>query len=112
MIKRFKTASGIAAAIFFAVAFINYPAVVEARSLNPVEGASFRVSGSIADNLKTYLGKDVVIYLRSGKYFQGYVKTIGDQLIHLEKIAGKDFYDALIRIEDITAVEARFREMK
>jgi len=54
----------------------------------------------------------VVIYLRSGKYFQGHVKAIGDHLIHLEKIAGKDFYDALIRIEDITAIEAKFRDMK
>jgi hypothetical protein len=111
MKRTFKTVSGIAAAvIFFVVAFINFPA--QARSLNVVEGAGFSVSGSIADNLKTYVGKDVVIYLRSGKYFQGQVKAIGDQLMHLEKIAGKDFYDALIRIEDITAVEAKFREMK
>jgi hypothetical protein len=110
MKRTFQTASGIAAAIFFASAFIDFPA--EARSLTVVEDASFSVSGSITDNLKTYLGKDVVIYLRSGKYFQGHVKAIGDHLIHVEKIAGKDFYDALIRSEDITAIEAKFREMK
>jgi len=111
MKRTFKIASRITAAvIFFAVAFINFPA--QARSLTIVEGASFSVSGSVKDNLKNYQGKDVVIYLHSGKNFQGHVKAIGDHLIHLEKIAGKDFYDALIRIEDITAIEAKFRDMK
>jgi hypothetical protein len=32
--------------------------------------------------------------------------------MHVEKLAGKDFYDALIRIEDITAIEAKFRDLK
>jgi hypothetical protein len=105
------TSGIVAAVIFFVTAFINIPSA-QARSLAPAEGASFNVSGSIIDNLKTYLGKDVVIYLRSGKYFQGRVKAIGDHLIHVEKIAGKDFYDALISNEDITAIEAKFREMK
>lgn len=112
MKKTFRISLETAAAIFFALIFISIPATVQARSLSLVEGAGFNVSGSIADNLQAYMGKDVVIYLRSGKYFQGYVKAIGNNLIHVEKIAGKDFYDALIRIDDITAIEARFREMK
>jgi hypothetical protein len=37
---------------------------------------------------------------------------VGDHFLHLERLAGRDFYDALVRIEDISAVEARFREMK
>lgn len=112
MKKTFRISLKAVAAIFAAVIFMNFPAATQARSLSLVAGAGFNVSGSIADNLQTYLGKDVVIYLRSGKYFQGYVKAIGNNLIHVEKIAGKDFYDALIRIDDITAIEARFREMK
>lgn len=112
--RTLKTASAtmIAALIFFAVAFVYFPSAGEARSLSPVKDAAFSVSASIRDNLKNYQGKDVVVYLRSGKYFQGYVKAIGDQAVHLEKIAGKDFYDALIRIEDIIAIEAKFREMR
>jgi hypothetical protein len=53
-----------------------------------------------------------VIHLRSEKFFQRYVKALGDHLIHVEKLSGKDFYDALIRIEDIAAVEAKFRDLK
>jgi hypothetical protein len=66
----------------------------------------------MADNLKAYVGKDVTVHLRSGKTLQGYVKSVGSGLLHLEKLAGKDFYDALLRIEDISAIEAKFRDMK
>ncbi|MEN6624472.1 MAG: hypothetical protein ABFD50_23355 [Smithella sp.] len=107
----FKPVS-IAAVVFLAVAFVNLPATAQARSVSSVKNASFNVSASIMQNLKNYTGKEVVIYLNSGKYFQGYVKNISESLIHLEKIAGKDFYDALIQIEDIIAIEAKFREMK
>ena len=76
------------------------------------EGATFNVSQSINDNLKIYTGKEVVIHLRSGKSLQGFVKSVGNHFLHLEKLSGRDFYDALIRIEDVSAMEARFREMK
>jgi small nuclear ribonucleoprotein (snRNP)-like protein len=58
------------------------------------------------------IGKEVFISLRSGKTYQGRIKAVGDHFLHLERIAGKDFYDALIRIEDISAVEAKFRGMQ
>jgi hypothetical protein len=112
MKRTFKITSITAAAVFFALIFVNYPVTAQARSLSNVKDASFSVSATIRENLNNYMGREVVIYLSSGKSFQGYVKNVGDDLIHLEKIAGKDFYDALIRIENITAIEAKFREMK
>ena len=83
-----------------------------ARSTVPVEGSKFDTSLSLIDNLRNYTGKNVFIHLKSGKTLQGYVKIVGNNLVHLEKLAGKDFYDALIRIEEINAIEAKFREMK
>ncbi|MGV8079829.1 MAG: hypothetical protein AB2L22_07195 [Syntrophales bacterium] len=100
------------AVILLAAVSAGFPAEVQARKAVAVEGATFETAHSIRDNLKVYAGRDVVIHLRSGKTFQGYVKTVGEHLVHLEKLSGRDFYDALIRIEDITAVEARFRELK
>jgi len=88
------------------------PSQSEARSVVSVKGAKFDMSLSLADNLKSYMGKNVFVYLKSGKTFQGYVKAVGNNIVHLEKLAGKDFYDALIRIEEISAMEAKFREMK
>lgn len=83
-----------------------------ARSVVPVEGSKFDTSLPLIENLKNYTGKNVVIHLKSGKTLQGYVKAVGNNLVHLEKLTGKDFYDSLIRIEEINAIEARFREMK
>jgi small nuclear ribonucleoprotein (snRNP)-like protein len=77
-----------------------------------IQGVSFNVSGSFTDNLKALAGKDVYINLRSGKTYQGFVKSVGDHLIHVEKIAGKEYFDALIRIEDISAIEVKFRDYK
>ncbi|MEJ2200828.1 MAG: hypothetical protein P8X63_07415 [Desulfuromonadaceae bacterium] len=84
----------------------------QARSVVPVEGAGFNTAMSLADNLKSHIGQNVFITLKSGNSFQGYIKSVGDNLLHLEKLAGKDFYDALIRIDEINAMEAKFREMK
>lgn len=87
------------------------PSQSEARITN-IEGAKFDTSISLADNLKGFIGKHVYLHLKSGITLQGYLKAVGKNLIHLEKLAGKDFYDALISIEDISAIEAQFRKMK
>jgi small nuclear ribonucleoprotein (snRNP)-like protein len=105
--------SGAVLAVFlFTAIFIISTASAQSRTATPVPGAKFEVSFSMKENLKAYIGKDVLIHLRSGKTFQGYVKAVGDQVVHLEKIAGRDFYDALIRIDDISAIEAKFRDMR
>jgi hypothetical protein len=88
---------------------------VHARAQTKPEAAPvarFETDQSLADNLKLYTGKDVYVHLRSGKTVQGYVKSVGSHLLHLEKLSGRDFYDALVRIEDISAFEARFRGVK
>jgi hypothetical protein len=105
--------SGAVLAVFlFTAIFIVFPASAQSRSATAVPGAKFDVSSSIKDNLKTYVGKDVLVHLRSGKTFQGNVKSVGDHFVHVEKLFGRDFYDALIRIDDISAIEAKFRDMK
>ncbi|MBN1103236.1 MAG: hypothetical protein JXL84_07480 [Deltaproteobacteria bacterium] len=88
------------------------PSQSQARSVVAVEGARFDISSSLGDNLKSHTGKDVFVHLKSGNTLQGRVKAVGKDLVHLEKLVGRDFYDALVRIEEISAMEARFREMK
>ena len=92
--------------------FFQTDAQAQQKKATALEGVKFDTASSLADNLKTYAGKDVFVHLRSGKTIQGYVKVVGNGLLHLEKLAGRDFYDALIRIEDISAIEAKFRDMK
>ena len=63
----------------------------------------------LADNLIALKGKTATIYLASGQSMAGIVKDVKDNILHLEKISQKEFYDALIRVDLISAIEARVR---
>jgi hypothetical protein len=102
----------VAAIVFFSPALLVSTAGAQAKSVTSIEGVKFDTQNSLGDNLKSFTGKDVYVHLRSGKTFQGYVKSVGDHFVHLEKLSGKDFFDVLIRIEDISAIDAKFRELK
>ena len=86
----------------------------QAQPKKPValEGVQFDTAAPFEENLKAFVGRDIIVHLESGDTLQGYVKSVHDDLLHLEKLAGKDFYDALIRIDDISALEVKFRDMK
>ena len=115
MMKRSKVAGpvGLALAILFYVTILVLPTEVEAKSkIVAVEGVSYNVNSSLADNLKSLIGKKVYVTLDSGKTFAGFVKEVGNHLIHLEKLEGKDYFDALLRIENISAIDTRFRDFQ
>lgn len=93
--------------------FFFTDAQAQQKKPTALEGIKFETGASMADNIKTFTGKDVVVHLKSGKTVQGYVKSVSNTLLHVEKLAGgRDFYDALIRVEDISAIEAKFRDLK
>jgi hypothetical protein len=101
---------GIVIAVLFSIAFFTLPKDAAAKSkVVAIEGMSYNVNSSLSDNLKTLVGKKVSVTIVSGKTITGFVKKIGIHLIHLEKLEGKDYFDALIRIENISAIEAMFR---
>jgi hypothetical protein len=93
-------------------ASIFFQAEAQPKKATALEGVKFDTAASLADNLKIFAGKDVIIHLRSGKTLQGYVRSVGNGLLHLEKLAARDFYDALVRMEDISAMETKFRDLK
>lgn len=64
---------------------------------------------TLADNLAALKGKTVTVYLASGQSMTGIAKDVKDNILHLEKISQKEFYDALIRVDMISAIEARVR---
>lgn len=97
---------------FLAILLISFAPARAATNLVAVEGVSYNVEASLADNLTALLGKKVYVTLESGKTFTGFVKAVGNHLLHLEKLAGKDYFDALIRIDSIGAIDTRFREVK
>jgi len=78
----------------------------------PVEGMQYNVNATVNSNLKVLSGKTVELTLISGQKLAGTIKEVGERLLHIEKIQGKEFYDALIQIDNIVAIEGRFREIK
>ncbi|MDQ1330996.1 MAG: hypothetical protein QG578_1261 [Thermodesulfobacteriota bacterium] len=97
--------------VLFSVGFLTTPQKVEAGVVS-IEGIKYDVNFSLEDNLKLFVGKRVSVTLDSGKTFVGIVKEVGNHLMWLEKLEGKEFFDALIRINSITAIDTRFRDLK
>ncbi len=102
---------GLVLVILFSAMFVTSSAKAVAQVVAQ-EGVKFEVSQSMRDNLKTFIGKNLYISLKSGKTYQGILKSVGDHLIHLEKVSERNFFDALIRIDDISAIEVQFRGYK
>lgn len=97
--------------ILFGAMFFTLPQKAVAQSkMIPIEGVAYNVKVSMKDNLDLLIGKKVFIHLDSGETFSGVVKKIGTKLIHLEKLDRKEFFDALINIEKIIAIDTQFRK--
>ena len=96
--------------VLFATLFLTFSVEAKAKQkVVAIKGMSYNVNSSLSDNLKALVGKKVSVTIASGKTLTGFVKEVGIHLIHMEKIEGKDYFDALIRMENIIAVEAMFR---
>ena len=112
-IQTIQSLAGIGLVMLLCGTLLAIAVETEARQeVIAVEGATYNVNISMAENLKLFVGKTVYISLDSGKVFIGSVKEVGNHLVHLEKLVGKEYFDALIRIESINAIDSRFREIK
>lgn len=60
--------------------------------------------------LKDQMGKRVSIKLDGGEEMEGTVTRVGDQLVHISKLSRRDFYDAVVRIDRISAVIIKVRD--
>jgi len=59
--------------------------------------------------LAEYSGKLVALRLESGEEIEGTVTLVGNSLVHISKLTGKEFYDAIVSIDKISAVRMRTR---
>ncbi|HET9768145.1 MAG TPA: hypothetical protein VFS60_14925 [Thermoanaerobaculia bacterium] len=65
------------------------------------------------DTIRTVLakqvGKQVTLKLDSGEELGGVVRTVGEHVVHVEKISGKEFFDAVVDLDEVAAVILRVR---
>jgi hypothetical protein len=77
-----------------------------------MEEVKYNLDLSLMDNLKMFEGKYVKIILTSGQVVNGNLKEVKNNLVHVEKIAERNYFDALILLQEIAAFEAQFRGFK
>lgn len=97
--------------LLFITLFLMFALTAQAGTIE-VEGAHFMVNASMKENLKIFVGKKINVSLSSGKTFSGVLKEVGPHLLHMEKMAGKEYFDAIIRIDTVQAFDSQFREFK
>ncbi|MDP6953182.1 MAG: hypothetical protein QGF53_10555 [Alphaproteobacteria bacterium] len=51
----------------------------------------------------------VRLHMRSGESLEGKVSAVADHNVVITALTGRDFYDAVVRIGDISAIEVRAR---
>jgi len=55
------------------------------------------------DQVRQWKGKRVMVVLRSGTELEGVVGEISSANFSLQGLAGKDFFDAVIKIDEVAA---------
>jgi hypothetical protein len=93
------------------------------RALLPALMLALIASGALAEEAKLSVGKDdtvrsvlaaqvgkrVTLSLDSGQELTGTVRSVGDHVVHLGELAGKEYFDAVVSIDKISAVVIRVK---
>jgi len=71
----------------------------------------FNPQASMRDNLAALQAakKQVNVVLKNGEKYQANIGSLGDAFVVLTQPAQKEFYDVLVPLDEIAAVEARAR---
>jgi phage-related minor tail protein len=59
--------------------------------------------------LERHVGQRVAVVLTTGPEIAGVVTTVGDKLVHLSQLTGREFSDAVVALDQISAVVIRVR---
>lgn len=65
------------------------------------------VADAIPANLQKQVGKRVGLKLTSGQEVEGTVAKVGPTAVQLSQLAGKEFFDAVVRLDHVSALIVR-----
>jgi hypothetical protein len=95
-------------ALLFAAGSLMFPL---SNALAVEEGKfELKANATMHDVLAERTGKRTTLRLQSGEDIEGTVVLVGNGLVHISKLAGKDFYDAVVNIDRISAVIIKVRD--
>jgi hypothetical protein len=85
-------------------------AAFAAPALARAQDAAMEVNAdAIKVNLERQIGKRVRLRLVSGQDVEGTVVAVGTAGVHVARLAGMDFFDGVVRLDQIAAVIVRVR---
>jgi hypothetical protein len=68
------------------------------------EGTEFNPYVGMKENLLLNVGKRIAVRITAGELIEGTIVKVGDQSVQLSKLSGRDYYDAIVRIDRIEAI--------
>ena len=71
------------------------------------EKVGFTPDDTIASVLTRQKDKRVELVLKSGEKLTGTIAGVGSKTVHVQALAGREFFDAVVAIDDISAVVIR-----
>jgi small nuclear ribonucleoprotein (snRNP)-like protein len=69
-----------------------------------------KMEATIRSILIEKINKKVIVRLENGETLEGFVSKVGDTMVHLTTITGKEYFDGVVRIDKISAVVFRVKE--
>lgn len=86
-----------------------WPLFVIAALCGSAHAGELDISGgdSLARVLALQKGKTVTVQLNSGQEITGQVKNVTEDLAQLTELSGKEYFDAVIVIDEVAAVIVR-----
>lgn len=90
---------------FTLIAVLAWASVASAES-------PLNASKSLRDNLQAFAaGKQIItVVLKNGKDYRARVGAVSEQSVLLTEISGREFFDVLVPIKHIVALEAQARQ--
>ena len=68
-----------------------------------------RSNDTVRTVLERQVGKRVGLVLATGPELAGVVTAVGDHVVHLSELTGREFFDAVVSLDRISAVVIRVR---
>lgn len=67
----------------------------------------YTAEDSMKDSLRALEGKQVTIRLKNGQRVKGRLAALGQQLVHIQPVAGREYYAEVLLIDQVAGVEYR-----
>lgn len=95
---------------FILLAFLAVPLVTQAADRK--EKYQIRATDTLRTILEQEIDLPVRLHLKSGTEIGGIVTKVGNGVVQISELNGQEVYDAVVYIDDISAVLMKVRKLK